>query len=49
MIEYSQNRKDVQNERLIEDFFIWDESESASREITVDYFISEFLNVPEFL
>ena len=49
MIEYNQNRKDMQDERLIEDFFAWAESESSSREITVDYFIAEFVNVPEFV
>ena len=42
MIEYSDDRRDLQTERLIDNFIEDCEREAARLEITVDYYIAEF-------
>jgi hypothetical protein len=42
MIEYDENRKDMQVERMLDDFIEECEREAARLEITVDYYIAEF-------
>jgi hypothetical protein len=42
MIEYSDDRKDLQTERLIDNFIEDCEREAARLEITVDYYLAEF-------
>ena len=42
MIEYNEDRKDLQTERLIDNFIEDCEREAARLEITVDYYIAEF-------
>ena len=42
MIEYNENRKDMQVERMLDDFIEECEREAARLEITVDYYIAEF-------
>jgi hypothetical protein len=43
MIEYNEDRKELQAERMIDDFIAQCEEEAAKLEITVDYYIAEFL------
>jgi hypothetical protein len=42
MIDYNEDRKDMQVERMIDDFIEDCECEAAKLEITVDYYIAEF-------
>ena len=42
MIEYDENRKNMQVERMLDDFIEECEREAARFEITVDYYIAEF-------
>jgi hypothetical protein len=42
MIEYDENRKNMQVERMLDDFIEECEREAARLEITVDYYIAEF-------
>jgi hypothetical protein len=42
MIEYSDDRRDLQTERLIDNFIEDCEREAARLEISVDYYIAEF-------
>jgi len=42
MIDYNEDRKDMQVERMLDDFIEECERESARLEITVDYYIAEF-------
>ena len=42
MIEYNENRKDMQVERMLDDFIEECEREASRLEITVDYYIAEF-------
>ena len=43
MIDYTQRQKELQMEREMEDFFAWAEEQAAKLEITVDYFLDEFV------
>ena len=43
MIEYNEDQKDLQVDRMIEDFIEECEREAAKLEITVDYYIAEFI------
>ena len=43
MIDYTQRQKELQMEREIDDFFAWAEEQAAKLEITVDYFLDEFV------
>ena len=43
MIDYNKERKDLQIERQAEDFCMWAEEQAAELEITVDYFLAEFV------
>ena len=43
MIEYNENRKEMQVDRMIDDFIEECEVEAAKLEITVDYYIAEFM------
>ncbi len=43
MIDYNKDRKELQFEREMDDFFAWAESQAARLEITVDYFLEEFV------
>jgi len=42
MIDYNENRKDLQVDKLFEDFIEDCEREASRLEITVDYYIAEF-------
>lgn len=42
MIDYNEDRKDMQVERMLDDFIEDCEREAAKLEITVDYYIAEF-------
>jgi hypothetical protein len=42
MIEYSDDRRDLQTERLIDNFIEDCEKKAAELEITVDYYLAEF-------
>ena len=42
MIEYNNDRKELQTERLIDNFIEDCEREAARLEITVDYYLAEF-------
>lgn len=42
MIDYNEDRKDMQVDRMIDDFIEDCEREAAKLEITVDYYIAEF-------
>jgi hypothetical protein len=42
MIDYDDDRKDLQTERLIDNFIEDCEREAARLEITVDYYLAEF-------
>ena len=43
MIDYTQMQKELQFERQMDDFFAWAEEQAAKLEITVDYFLDEFV------
>lgn len=43
MIEYNEDQKDLQVDRMIEDFVEECEREAAKLEVTVDYYIAEFV------
>ena len=43
MIDYNDDRRQLQVDRLIDDFIAEYEEEAAKLEITVDYYIAEFL------
>ena len=43
MIEYNEDQRDLQVDRMIEDFIEECEREAAKLEITVDYYIAEFI------
>lgn len=43
MIEYNEDRKELQFERTVEDFFAWAEEQASKLEVTVDYFLEEFV------
>jgi len=43
MIDYNDDRKQLQVDRMIDDFIVECEKEAAKLEITVDYYIAEFL------
>jgi hypothetical protein len=43
MIEYNEERQEMQVERWIDDFIADCEKEAAKLEITVDYYIAEFI------
>jgi hypothetical protein len=43
MIEYNKDRKDLQVDRMLDDFIAECEIEAAKYEVTVDYYIAEFL------
>ena len=42
MIEYNNDRKELQTERMIDDFIAECEKEAAELEVTVDYYLEEF-------
>ena len=43
MIDYNENRKELQAERMIDDFIAQCEEEASKLEVTVDYYIAEFV------
>ena len=43
MIDYNDDRKQLQVDRRIDDFIAECEKEAAKLEVTVDYYIAEFL------
>ena len=43
MIDYNDDRKELQTERMIDDFIAECEKEEAKLEVTVDYYIAEFM------
>jgi hypothetical protein len=43
MIEYNEEQKDIQVDKLFEDFIEECEREAAKLEVTVDYYIAEFV------
>ena len=43
MIDYDDDRKELQTERMIDDFIEDCEKRAAELEITVDYYIAEFM------
>jgi hypothetical protein len=45
MIDYDENRKDLQVDKLHEDLVVELEEQASKLGITVDYFISEFTNL----
>ena len=45
MIDYNEDRKDLQVDKLHEDLVAELEREASRLEITVDYYISEFTNL----
>ena len=42
MIDYSDERKELQTEKMLDNFFEWAESEASRLELPLDYFLSEF-------
>lgn len=42
MIDYTENQRDIQVDKLFEDFIEECEREAAKLEVTVDYYIAEF-------
>tara|TARA_B100001287_G_scaffold237885_1_gene211075 strand:+ start:202 stop:333 length:132 start_codon:yes stop_codon:yes gene_type:complete len=42
MIDYNEDRRKFQVDRMIEDFIAECEEEAAKLEVTVDYYIAEF-------
>ena len=45
MIDYNENRKDLQVDKLHEDLVAELEAQAAVLDVTVDYFIAEFTNL----
>ncbi len=45
MIDYNEDRKDLQIDRLHENLVVELEREASRLEITVDYYIAEFTNL----
>ena len=45
MIDYDENRKDLQVDKLHEDLVVELEEQAAALGVTVDYFIAEFTNL----
>jgi hypothetical protein len=45
MIDYNENRKDLQIDKLHEDLVVELEAQASRLEIPVDYFIAEFTNL----
>ena len=45
MIDYNEDRKDLQIDKLHEDLVVELEEQASKLGITVDYFISEFTNL----
>ena len=43
MINYNENRKDMQVDRTADDFCIWVEEQAAKYEVTCDYILQEFI------
>ena len=43
MIEYNEDRKELQFEREMDDFFAWVEEQASKLEVTCDYFLEEFV------
>ena len=43
MINYDDERQELQTERMIDDFIAECEKEAAKSEITVDYYLAEFV------
>tara|TARA_B100002019_G_scaffold283067_1_gene289020 strand:+ start:437 stop:568 length:132 start_codon:yes stop_codon:yes gene_type:complete len=43
MIDYNEDRRQLQVDRMIEDFIAECEKEAAKLEVTVDYYIAEFI------
>ena len=43
MIDYNKDRKDMQVDKMFEDFLEDCEKKAAELEITVDYYIAEFV------
>jgi len=43
MINYDDERQELQTERMIDDFIAECEKEAAKLEVTVDYYIAEFV------
>ena len=43
MIDYNEDRRQLQVDRMIEDFIAECEKEATKLEVTVDYYIAEFL------
>ena len=45
MIDYNEDRKDLQVDKLHEDLVVELEEQAAALSVTVDYFIAEFTNL----
>ena len=45
MIDYNENRKDLQIDKLHEDLVVELEAEASKYEVTCDYYIAEFTNL----
>jgi hypothetical protein len=45
MIDYNEDRKDLQVDKLHEDLVVELEEQASSLGVTVDYYISEFTNL----
>jgi t-SNARE complex subunit (syntaxin) len=45
MIDYNENRKDIQIDKLHQDLVVELEEQAAALGVTVDYFIAEFTNL----
>ena len=45
MIDYNENRKDLQIDKLHEDLVVELEAKASALEIPVDYYITEFTNL----
>jgi hypothetical protein len=43
MIEYNEERKDMQIDRNADDFCMWVEEQAAKYEVTCDYILQEFI------
>jgi hypothetical protein len=43
MIDYNENRKDMQIDRTADDFCQWVEELAAKYEVTADYVLDEFI------
>jgi len=43
MIDYNEERKDLQIDRNADDFCVWVDEQAAKLEITCDYYLAEFL------